>query len=59
MENLKAVHDIVGSSAETVGVFKTGFDTVSLHCPAVDPRRDAPPERLAPGAYTHAHFSST
>jgi hypothetical protein len=30
---LKAVHDIIGSSAEPIGAFNTGFDTVNLHRP--------------------------
>jgi hypothetical protein len=30
---LKDVHHIVASSAETVGAFKTGCDTVNLHGP--------------------------
>jgi len=37
---LKAVHHILASSAETIGAFNTGFDTVNLHRPtaaAVDP----------------------
>jgi hypothetical protein len=25
---------MVASSAETIGAFNTGFDTVNLHCPA-------------------------
>jgi hypothetical protein len=28
---LKAFHHIVASSAETIGAFNTGFDTVNLH----------------------------
>jgi hypothetical protein len=30
---LKAFHHIIASSAETIRVFNTGFDTVNLHCP--------------------------
>jgi len=32
---LKAVYDILASSAETIGTFNTGFDTVNLHRPTV------------------------
>jgi hypothetical protein len=32
---LKAVLHIVASSAETIGAFNTGFDTVNLHRPTV------------------------
>jgi hypothetical protein len=28
---LKAVYDIIVSSAETIGAFNAGFDTVNLH----------------------------
>ena len=31
MQNLKAIHHIVASSAETMGAFDTGFDRVNLH----------------------------
>jgi len=33
---LKAVHHILASSAETIGAFNTGFDTVILHRPTLD-----------------------
>jgi len=32
---LKAVHHILASSAETIGAFNTGLDTVNLHRPTV------------------------
>jgi len=33
---LKAIYDIRVSSAETMGAFNTGFDTVNLHRPTLD-----------------------
>ena len=34
-QTLKAVYEIPVSSAETVGAFNTGFDTVNLHRPTI------------------------
>jgi hypothetical protein len=31
---LKAVYDVIVSSAETIGAFNTGFDTIDLHRPS-------------------------
>jgi len=62
---LTAVYEIPVSSAETVGAFNMGFDTVNLHRLAVDARGgpglhtrtvDIGPR---PGAHTGPHFGST
>jgi hypothetical protein len=39
---LKAVLDIRDSSAENIGAFNTGFDTVNLHCPTGKQRAEQP-----------------
>jgi len=38
MQGLKAFHHIIVSSAETMGGFNTGFETVNLHHPTVASR---------------------
>ena len=47
---MKAVHHIVASSAETIGAFNTGFDTVNVNrltswsaAAGPDPATDRPP----------------
>jgi hypothetical protein len=35
MQSLKAVHHITVSSAETIGAFNAGLDTVNLHRPTL------------------------
>ena len=48
------VRHIVASSAETIGAFNTGFDTVSLHRPAVrQTMAPNPAEASVPGGYLY------